>query len=120
MKRIIAQVFAGMIAGILIFSSCEKVVFPEVEIILPDTVSYSLEIQPIWEAKCKDCHWGDWDPDLRPDVSYLSLFANDLIDTVNAEESKLIKKLYGSHDDRATETEKQLILEWIKKGARNN
>ena len=120
MKRSTVLVFAGIIAGILICSSCEKVVFPEQEIILPDTLSYSLQIQPIWNAKCLDCHGGQRDPDLRAEFSYNSLFEEDLIDTANAEGSKLVTKLYGTHNSRATEAEKQLILEWIREGAKNN
>ena len=121
MKRSFALVFAGIIAGILIYSSCEKVVFTLPEIILPDTISYSLKIQPIWNEKCLDCHGeGQRDPDLRPGVSYDELFTEGLIDTANAAESDLIKKLYGTHDSRATESEKQLILEWINEGAKNN
>jgi len=31
-----------------------------------------------------------------------------------------MKKLYGTHDGRATETEKQLTLLWIEDGAKDN
>ncbi len=118
MKRLFYLLFAAVLTGILLFGSCEKVVYPIPE--LPDTVSYSLDIQPIWDNKCVSCHSGSRDPDLRPDNSYASLIDGGYVDTDNPEDSELIKKLYGSHDARATETEKQVILLWIGEGAKNN
>ncbi len=118
MKRLFYLLFAAVLTGILLFGSCEKVVYPIPE--LPDTVSYSLDIQPIFDNKCVSCHSGSRDPDLRPENSYASLINGGYVDTDNPEDSELIKKLYGSHDARATETEKQLILLWIEEGAKNN
>ena len=118
MKRLFYLLFAAVLTGLLLFGSCEKVVYPIPE--LPDTVSYSLDIQPIWDNKCVSCHSGSRDPDLRPDNSYASLIDGGYVDTDNPEDSELIKKLYGSHDARATETEKQVILLWIEEGAKNN
>ena len=120
MKKIFYLLFAAVLTGILLFGSCEKVVFPLVEIELPDTVSYSLDIQPIWDNKCVNCHDGGRDPDLRPDVSYDALWDGSYINVDQPEESELMKKLYGSHDSRATEAEKQLILAWIEEEAKNN
>ena len=109
-----------MLAGILLFGSCEKVVYPPVVIELPDTVSYSLDIQPIWADNCVNCHNGGRDPDLRPENSYLSLTSGGYINVNDPAESELMKKLYGSHDSRAKEAEKQLIQLWIEEGAKNN
>ena len=120
MKKIFYLLFAAVLTGILLFGSCEKVVYPIVEIELPDTVSYSLDIQPVWDNKCVSCHNGSRDPDLRPDVSYDALWDGGYINVDQPEESELMKKLYGSHDSRATEAEKQLILAWIDEGAKNN
>jgi hypothetical protein len=120
MKRLIYLLFAGIIAGILLFGSCEKVVYPPFEIEPPDSVSYSLDIQPIWDSKCVNCHNGQRDPDLRPEESYNALIDGGQINTSDPAESDLMKKLYGTHDSRATEGEKQLILLWIEEGAKNN
>ena len=120
MKKLFYLLFAAVLTGILLFGSCEKVVFPQVEIELPDTVSYSLNIQPIFDDKCVTCHNGGRDPDLRPENSHVSLISGGYINIVEPEESELMKKLYGSHDSRATEGEKQLILAWIDEGAKNN
>ncbi len=118
MKRLFYLLFAAVLTGLLLFGSCEKVVYPIPE--LPDTVSYSLDIQPIWDNKCVSCHSGSRDPDLRPENSYASLINGGYVDTDNPDDSELIKKLYGSHDSRATEAEKQVILLWIEEGAKNN
>jgi hypothetical protein len=123
MNRSRTLIFAGIIALILIVSSCEKVVFTEPEIIPPDTtvvISYSKEIQPIWDDKCVNCHGGQRDPDLRPAFSYNELITGGYIDTTDAANSELMKKLYGSHDERATTAQKLLIQEWMKQGAKNN
>ena len=120
MKRVIPIIFGGICALLLVFSACEKVVYPPPDIELPDTVSYSLDIQAIWDNKCLDCHGGQRTPDLRPDVSYNELISRGYINTDDPASSELMTKLYGSHDSRASEPEKQLILAWITEGARDN
>ena len=119
MKRIILIFLAGIIASILLFSACEKVVFPPPGDV-PDNLSYSTDIQPIWDKNCVSCHGGQRAPDLRPDNSYTALMGGGYIDTGDPEASGLMTTLDGSHDARATETEKQLILGWITQGAKNN
>jgi hypothetical protein len=121
MNRSRVLIAAGVILFLIFMNSCEKVVFEPIEIELPDTISYSVEIQPIFDENCISCHGGTVNPDLRADVSYSNLLEGGYIDTVNAEGSALIEKLHeGVHDSRATLTEKQLILEWIKNGAPDN
>lgn len=123
MKRSYALIFAGIITWILIFSSCEKVVFPKQVIIPPDTtvvISYSLEIQPIFNDKCVNCHGGNRYPDLRTASSYNALITGGFIDTSDAANSKLMKWLYGDHDSKATLAQKQLIQAWMEQGANNN
>jgi hypothetical protein len=110
--------FALILAGILLISACEKVVFPPPEV--PEQVSYSQDIQPIWDNKCITCHNGGRNPDLRPDHSYASLLDGGYINTGSPASSELMEKLYGSHDSRATEAEKQKILVWITEGAQDN
>ena len=96
---------------------------PEIE--LPDTVSFSLDIIPIFEEKCISCHYGIINPDLTADNAYESLINGGYVsqDTtiLPAESSLIYKKLQSSgHNNRATETEKAKILEWIKQGSKNN
>ena len=117
MKNLFYFLITGMFAVALFLGSCEKVVYPPIEV--PDTVSYSLDIQPIWDSKCTDCH--GINPDLSPDVSYNNLINGGYINTEDPPESELMKKLYsGSHDARALEEEKLLILKWIELVAENN
>jgi hypothetical protein len=109
---------AGMLSAILLIAACEKVVYPPPEI--PDQVSYSQDIQPIWDNNCINCHRGSRDPDLRKENSYASLVDGRYVNTDNPGDSELMKTLYGSHDSRASEAEKQQILVWIGEGAKDN
>ena len=115
-------IFAGIAVCIILFSSCEKVIFPVPEIILPDTVSYSIDIQPIWDDRCVSCHPPTRGLDLRPGVSYGALISGGYVDTANAAQSELVEKLNDPHpsNDPTSLTERQLVLEWIQEGAKNN
>ena len=118
MKRITYFLISGLLLTLLVLGACEKVVYPPVE--KPTDVSYSEDVQPIFDAKCVQCHKGGLAPDLRPENSYNALINGGYVDTQNPEESILMTTLYGSHDSRATEAEKQTILAWIEEGAKNN
>jgi hypothetical protein len=118
MKKQLYFLLAGFFAAVLLLGSCEKTVYPPIE--KPQDVSYKNDIQPIWDAKCISCHGGGISPNLKSPGSYSELINEGYVDTNNPPESKLIKKLYGSHDARATEEEKQTILSWIEEGAKNN
>ena len=120
MKSLFYFLFTGMFAVALFLGACQKVVYPPIEV--PIEVSYSADVQPIFSVKCIDCHKGSLSPDLRPDVSHEELTNGKkvYVDTINPPNSLLMQKLYGSHDARATESEKQTILVWIEGGALNN
>ena len=118
MKKVIHSMFALIMTAFLLISACEKVVYPPPEV--PDQVSYSQDIQPIWDSKCVNCHKGSRDPDLRPDQSHAALVEGGYVNTGSPEDSQLMKTLYGSHDSRATEADKQKILVWITEGAQDN
>ncbi|MFC2116493.1 hypothetical protein ACFLTU_08450 [Bacteroidota bacterium] len=120
MKRKFPMLFSGIISLIMVFSACEKVVFPPPDNSFPDNISYSNTIQPIWDSKCVSCHGGSKAPDLRPNDSHGALTGGGYINTSDPAESDLMLKLYGSHDSRATQSEKTLILGWITQGAKDN
>jgi len=120
MKKIFPILYGGILILIIAFSACEKVVYEPPEIILPDTVSYSLVVQPIFDDKCVSCHGGSRNPDLRPENSHDALISGGYVNTDDPASSVLMQKLYGSHNSRASEQEKQLIQKWIEEGARNN
>ena len=118
MKKLLYFLFTGIFTAILFFGSCEKVVYPPVE--KPQDVSYTNDVQPIFDGKCVDCHGGGNPPNLKPGVSHGQLISGGYIDTANPSESKLIKQLYGEHDAKAAEKDKLTILAWIEEGAKNN
>jgi len=88
-----------------------------------EDVSYSLEIQPIWNASCVSCHPNRSQPDLRPDNSYSSLVPSYVIagDPAN---SKLYLNLPGNgHPIDVGEVSAEddaLIFYWIEQGAKDN
>ncbi len=86
-------------------------------------VSYSAELQPIWNAKCTGCHKsGGIKPDLTAGNSYNSLFAENLIDIATPENSILYKKIApgGSMNTYVNAGDPELVLKWIQEGAQNN
>ena len=84
------------------------------------SVTYSANIQPIFDANCVMCHSGGQVPDLRPDWSYDELIDGGYVNTDDPESSVLYTKLSDNHNARATEEEEMLILGWINEGALNN
>lgn len=108
-----------LIVIIVLIGSCEKVTLePDTDV--PDNISYSQDIQLIFDANCTKCHNSSRSPDLRPDHSYDALTKGGYVDTAEPEKSLLHTTLSGSHSSRASATEKQLILGWIQQGAKNN
>ncbi len=107
----------------LIFGSCDKYSY-ELPTLEPGTeVSFSEDIIPIFTGNCTACHGGAIEPDLRPDNAYESLQDGYISDDPenNPEGSKIYSILLESgHSPRASELEKQQILEWIRQGALNN
>jgi hypothetical protein len=103
---------------LLFLASCEKYIIPPPEV--PEGVSYSADVQPIFDDKCVSCHSGGMPPDLRAEFSYDELIDGGYVNTDNPEESELYTKLLGTHSSRATEEEKAIILGWITEGAQNN
>jgi hypothetical protein len=98
----------------------------------PTPVSFSQNILPVFNQQCarSDCHGGAYaqaNLNLEPAVAYAQLTQTNkgYIDTVNADFSVL----YGSMNSSSTpmpptgKLEKcsiDLVLQWIKEGAKNN
>ena len=109
--------------ALLCFVSCEYNTIEFDEIVIPpdQEISFSEDIIPIFTANCIQCHDGGTDPDLREANAYNALISGSYINTENPAESSLYTILLeGSHSTRASATEKQLILEWITRGANND
>lgn len=98
-------------------SGCEKYIIERPDI--PTDISFSADIQPIFDAKCLDCHGGMIDPDLSPGESYDELVDGGYLDTDDPESSELYDKLSGGHGNTTIE-EQLIILQWITEGAQNN
>jgi hypothetical protein len=126
MKIRILKPLGYLIAALLLFTSCEyEFIVPE-EIVLPEEVSFMDDIIPIFDNSCNTtgCHTaGHFAVDLTPDNAFQDIFAKNMVDLDNPEDSPLYAKLVevgGTHDGRSTPEQQQLILKWIQQGAQNN
>jgi hypothetical protein len=115
-----------VLLGLFLFGACEyATIQPDAPIPPPppgDSTSYSLKVQPIWDAKCLMCHKGSQIPDLRAGNSYQSLMDNNMVVKSNSAESVLYKKVNtgGSMNMYCTSADISTIKFWIDEGAKNN
>ena len=101
---------------------------PEPEIPIPDVVSYSNDIQPLWDQDCVSCHSpGTAAPDLTAANSYKALTTNNkYVIPGNAASSVLHKSLMwdGALPMPTTvkwsDSKVALVDKWINDGALNN
>lgn len=117
----------GLVLLSLITSSCYYDTFPENQLPIPDEVSYSEDIQPLWNQDCVSCHQGNIPPNLSADVSYNSLITGGYVIEFNASESVLYHSLLGIEgvslmppSSRWPDDQIQLVEKWIDDGAENN
>ena len=102
----------------------------EYEVEIPEVVSYQMDIQPLFDSSCINCH-GD-----KGQLS-LSSYQNTMkggksgatVIPNSGEGSLLIKKLNGTASGQRmppepasqwTETKIALVTKWINQGAKNN
>jgi len=105
---------------ILILAGCSNYEYP---LDCPDGtlgVSYSGDIQPIFNSSCVSCHSGGQAPDLSEGWSYDELTEGGYVDTDSPCESDLYQVFSGTHEGRATDEEADQILGWIQEGAQDN
>lgn len=114
------------IAGIILFtiSSCEYKYIEPLEVNLPDApVSFSEQVEPIFQNKCVGCH-SSTNPVLTTGSAYNSLVNGNYVNTSDPESSILYQKVSsGDHpggNNSLSATELALILKWIEEGAENN
>jgi hypothetical protein len=110
--------FVVCLTAIAGLASCEK--YGKTIPFNPETPwSFKADIQPIFSGTCITCHNGSKSPDFREGKSYSALSNGYLVPT--AETSRLYLKIIASdHISRTSDTEKLMILNWIKQGAKNN
>ena len=120
MKKIL--LILTILAGFLAWQSCEyEWIRPE--IIIPDSVSFSRDIQPIFDANCVSCHdQAGPSPNLTQGEAYNSIQADNLVDLTTPENSVLYKKMApgGSMNGSTGPGDPQFVLKWIQQGALNN
>ena len=128
MKKIIQYVLM-LTVSVLATSCYYDEMPPEPSTPIPDVVSYSKDIQPLWDQSCVSCHSPGKDaPDLTAVNSYNALLANNkYVIPGNVVGSKLHKSLIGDgvsimpppgfswSDSKTT-----LVDKWINDGALNN
>ncbi|UCH15644.1 MAG: hypothetical protein JSV22_06690 [Bacteroidales bacterium] len=109
---------------IFVFSSCEYENIVPIEAELPDSISFSTDIIPIFEANCNSsgCHnTGGIAPDLTPEYAYNNLMLYNFVDTtITPEQTGLMLKLKGSMEKYILPQDYELILFWVELNAPNN
>lgn len=86
-----------------------------------DTISYSQDIQPIFDAKCISCHAGSIPPNLKSGQSYSQLVpafvvAND----PEGSDLYIVCSPGGSMATHTSAAELNLMYRWIYAGAKND
>ncbi|PCH69554.1 MAG: hypothetical protein COC06_07195 [Bacteroidales bacterium] len=107
----------------LCFVSCEYDTIEVDKIVIPpdQEISFSADIIPIFTSNCINCHDSSISLDLRASNAFSALTNGGYINVDIPTSSKLYEELLeGSHSTRASANEKQLILEWITRGANDN
>lgn len=121
-------------AALCFLYSCtyEKAEVAQVTCAQPDTVSYSLDIQPLFNSNCATagCHSGanpEGGLNLEASESYGQLMASGsgYVDTLNPEFSLLYAQMNSVSDPmpptgRLDKCTLELVLKWIRQKAKNN
>jgi hypothetical protein len=127
MKTSIIKFAIVVCASLALLTSCEyDTVVPEKFVPPPiDTtvvISFSTDIQPIFDAHCVTCHPSAFKPDLSPANSYNALISGNYVIAGNPVGSKLYTKCKpgGSMSSYCSAEQLDLISGWIYAGAKNN
>jgi len=114
----------GLFCAFLL-NSCQYDWIEPVEPALPDVVSFSAHLLPVFNRSCNSagCHaTGGVAPDLTPANAFNDLFARNQIDLATPENSKLYTKCApgGSMNKYCLPGDWDIMLKWIQQGAQNN
>jgi hypothetical protein len=98
---------------------------PPPPVIENDTISYSEDIQPIFEMNspsCISCHPSVYKPDLTANKSYNALMSGNYVTAGEPATSLLYTKVNigGSMTGYTTAAQIELIRRWIVAGAKND
>lgn len=117
-----------VLISLLFLIGCEKDYYSTTPVVITGPVSFSEDIIPIFTNDCATptCHVsGGYAPDLSPANAYNELTGLGYVDTANAEESLLYKRIISPVNPMPpsaplTAEETGYILAWIEQGAQNN
>jgi mono/diheme cytochrome c family protein len=127
MKKIF-QYLMALTVSLLATSCYYDEMPPDAVTPIPETVSYSNDVQPLWNESCISCHKpGATAPDLTAANSYSALTLNNkYVIPSNAAGSKLHKSLVGDGaavmptSGKWSDSKIALVDKWINAGALNN
>ncbi|HSG67282.1 MAG TPA: cytochrome c [Bacteroidales bacterium] len=120
MKVLKALMIFAMAAFVM--SACEyEWIEPDIPPI-PDNVSFSADVVPIFVDDCNLCHGsGGSSPDLSPEAAYNSLTTGGYIDLETPEASLIYTSMTtGSMKSFTSPGTADIILKWIEQGAQDN
>lgn len=122
MKIFKTLVFFVLAGGIL--CSCEYEWIQPEKMPIPENVSFSADIIPIFDKGCNIgvCHGaGATPPDLSPANAYNLLINGAYVDTETPEASILYNTMKsGSMEPYTDPGDEEIVLAWIEQGAKNN
>jgi hypothetical protein len=109
--------------GTLIYScTYDEIIPPEVEV--PENVSFSIDVQPIFTKSCAlpGCHSaGGQQPNLSEGNAFNSLTFFGYVNLADPESSKIYQQIkIGKMKTYATDQDRAIILKWIEQGAIDN
>jgi len=120
--------FMSALILITVITSCEKDFLVPEKVDIPDTVRFSVDIIPIFNANCNTsgCHsTGGYSPNLMEENAYINITAYGLIDADDPESSILYQRLISIAKPMPPEgnipaARIEMILKWIRQGAYDN
>ena len=134
--RIRNYILASLSLIVTLLISCESDKRPEETVgTIPDVVSFSEHVLPIFEGKsdailiegkngraCIDCHNGTTPPNLTADFAYSEVTDGGFTNVDSPADSKIIKKITpgGSMNVYTNATDIAIIQKWIEQGAQDN
>lgn len=121
-KVLYGLLLAITVSGFFFLSACTSDII-EVPAPVTDTISFSQDIQPVFNSTCISCHRaGGTSPDLTEGNSYQSLMTANLVNTSAPENSELYKRLIPSGPSHPVKNQDfaNVILAWIQQGALDN
>ena len=108
-------------AAVFLLSACEYE-WIEIEVEVPDVVSFTDHVMPIFENDCVSCHGPSGSaPDLSAEAAYNSLISGNYVNLDNPSASLIYTSMTtGTMKDYATLGTPEIILRWIEQGANDN